>query len=200
MWKMRLHPHFFFNSVQAATVLIHEDLNASVNVLQRLSELVCVALDDLIADDEPLAQRALVRMLRGHDDLSIVAECGEGDTTLAAIDELRPDLVFLDIRMPGLNGIDIASRLFRRFTGSIIFVTAHDSHALEALDLSAFDYLLKPFTAERLAQALKRVRDRSGTSFSPEAFESFLKNLREREALPKYLERIPANKTTVSAW
>lgn len=148
----------------------------------------------LIADDEPLARRALVRMLHGHDDVSIVAECGDGDTALEAIETLQPNLVFLDIRMPGPSGIDVAGKLFRKFTGSIVFVTAHDSHALEALDLNALDYLLKPFTAERLAQALKRVRDRSGGSVSPEALESFLKTLREREMPQRYLERIPANR------
>ncbi len=147
----------------------------------------------LIADDEPLARRALVRMLRGHDDVKIVAECGDGDTVLAAIDALEPNLDFLDIRMPGPNGIDVARRLFRNFTGSIVFVTAHDNHALEALNLNALDYLLKPFTEERLAQALKRVRDRSG-SVSSEALESFFRTLREREARPRYVERIPANK------
>lgn len=148
----------------------------------------------VIADDEPLARRALVRMLRGHTDVKIVAECGDGDTALVAINELQPDLVFLDIRMPGPNGIDVAGQLFRKFTGSIVFVTAHDSHALVALDLNAIDYLLKPFTEERLAQALKRVRDRSGSAVSPEALDAFLKTLRERDTPPRYVERIPANK------
>jgi len=148
----------------------------------------------LIADDEPLARRALIRMLHGHDDVSIVAECGDGDAALEAIEALQPNLVFLDIRMPGPSGIDVAGELFRKFTGSIVFVTAHDSHALEALDLNALDYLLKPFTAERLAQALKRVRDRSGSSMSPEALDSLLKALRESEMPQRYLERIPANR------
>ena len=133
-------------------------------------------------------------MLRDHDDVKVVAECGEGDTALAAIDQLQPNLVFLDIRMPGLNGLGVASRLFRKFSGSVVFVTAHDSHALEAFDLNALDYLLKPFTSERLAQALERVRERTAHPFSVEALERLVAGIREREAQPRYMERIPANK------
>ena len=148
----------------------------------------------LIADDEPLARRALVRMLREHDDMRVVAECGDGDTALAAIDQLQPNLVFLDIRMPGLDGLGVAGRLFRKFSGSVVFVTAHDSHALEAFDLNALDYLLKPFTSERLAQALERVRERTAHPLSVEALERLVAGIRENEAQPRYMERIPANK------
>jgi two-component system LytT family response regulator len=113
---------------------------------------------------------------------------------LAAIDQLQPDIVFLDIRMPGLNGLDVASRLFHKFSGSVVFVTAHDSHALEAFDLNALDYLLKPFTSERLAQALERVRVRTAHPLSVEALERLVAGIRERDAQPRYIERIPANK------
>jgi len=149
----------------------------------------------LIADDEPLARRALLRMLREHDDVRVVAECGEGDTALAAIDQLQPNLVFLDIRMPGLNGLSVASQLFRKFSGSVVFVTAHDSHALEAFNLNAVDYLLKPFTSERLAQALDRVRERIAQPLSAETLERLVAGIREREAQSRYVERIPANKS-----
>ena len=148
----------------------------------------------LIADDEPLARRALVRMLREHDDVSVIAECGDGDAALAAIDAMKPDLVFLDIRMPGLTGLDVAARLFRGFTGLVVFVTAHDRHALEAFDLNALDYLLKPFTPERLARALDRGRERVAHPVAFEKFERLMAGIQEREALPRYLERIPANR------
>ena len=148
----------------------------------------------LIADDEPLARRALVRMLREHDDVRVVAECGDGDTALAAIDQLQPNLVLLDIRMPGLDGLGVAGRLFRKFSGSVVFVTAHDSHALEAFDLNALDYLLKPFTSERLAQALERVRERTAHPISVEPLERLVAGIRENEVHPRYMERIPANK------
>lgn len=148
----------------------------------------------LIADDEPLARRALVRMLQQYDDVKIIAECADGDTALAAIEQLNPHLVFLDIRMPGLNGLNIAGKLFRTFNGSVVFVTAHDTHALEAFDLNALDYLRKPFTSERLAQTLQRVRERTSRSPSLEALESLMESIREREVRARYIARIPANR------
>lgn len=148
----------------------------------------------LIVDDEPLARRALVRMLQEHNDVLVVAESGDGDSAIEEIDHSRPDLVFLDIRMPGQDGLGIARQLFRNYRGALIFVTAHDSHALQAFDLNALDYLLKPFTRERLAQALARVRDRAAQPVSAESLERLLATLRDRHAQPRYLERIPANR------
>ncbi len=148
----------------------------------------------LIVDDEPLARRALVRMLQEHHDVLVVAECDDGETAQADIERLHPDLVFLDIRMPGQNGLQLAGHLFRKFSGTIVFVTAHDRHALEAFDLNALDYLLKPFTQQRLAQALERVRERVSRPPSVEAMERLFASLREREARPRYIERIPANR------
>ena len=146
----------------------------------------------LIADDEPLARRALARMLREHDDVQVIAECGDGDTALTAVETLKPNLLFLDIRMPGLDGLDVATELYRKFNGSVIFVTAHDAHALEAFDLNALDYLLKPFTSVRLAQALQRVRERTSLSPTLKTLESLLEGVRGREA--RYIARIPANR------
>ena len=148
----------------------------------------------LIVDDEPLARRALVRMLTEHPDVLVVAECADGDTAQAEIERLQPNLVFLDIRMPGQSGLQLAGNLFRKFNGAVVFVTAHDRHALEAFDLNALDYLLKPFTQQRLSQSLERVRERVSHPVPVEALERLLKSLREREARPRYLERIPANR------
>jgi len=149
----------------------------------------------LIADDEPLARRALVRMLQTHRDVIVVAESSDGETALAEVDRVQPDLVFLDIRMPGQDGLYVASKLFRNFSGALIFVTAYDRHALEAFNLNALDYLLKPFTHERLAQALERVRERATHSMSTEAMERLLASFRQRESQPRYVERIPANRS-----
>lgn len=148
----------------------------------------------LIVDDEPLARRALMRMLQEHRDVMIVGESGDGETALSQIQQTQPNLVFLDIRMPGKDGLQVAGELFRKFKGAVIFVTAYDRHALEAFNLNALDYLLKPFTPERLAQALERVRERVAHPMPTEDFERLLASLREREAQPRYLERIPANR------
>ena len=148
----------------------------------------------LIVDDEPLARRALVRMLQEHRDVMIVGESSDGETALADIERVQPSLVFLDIRMPGRDGLFVAGELFRKFRGAVIFVTAYDRHALEAFNLNALDYLLKPFTHERLAQALERVRERVTHPMPVEDIERLLASFREREALPRYVERIPANR------
>ena len=148
----------------------------------------------LIADDEPLARRALVRMLQKHRDVIVVAESSDGETALADIERIKPNLVFLDIRMPGEDGLSVAGKLFRKFSGAVIFVTAYDRHALEAFNLNALDYLLKPFTQERLAQALERVRERAAHPMSMDDIERLLASFRERESQPRYIERIPANR------
>ena len=148
----------------------------------------------VIVDDEPLARRALARMLQAHRDVLIAGECGDGETALTHIEQVHPDLVFLDIRMPGRDGLSVAGKLFRRFRGAVIFVTAYDRHALEAFDLNALDYLLKPFTQERLAQALERARDRVAHPLPVADVERLLAGFREREARPRYVERIPANR------
>ena len=95
----------------------------------------------LIVDDEPLARRALARMLQKHSDVMIVGESSDGETALNHIEQMHPNLVFLDIRMPGQDGLSVAGELFRSFRGAVIFVTADDRHALEAFNLTALDHL-----------------------------------------------------------
>lgn len=111
----------------------------------------------VIADDEDLQRAELQRLLAlAWPELEILASCEDGDEAIAAIADLRPDLAFLDIRMPGMSGLDVA----RASAGKcrVIFTTAYDSHAIEAFDLGALDYLLKPLVPARLGQAVARVR------------------------------------------
>jgi DNA-binding LytR/AlgR family response regulator len=115
----------------------------------------------IIADDEDLQRSDLRRMLEAAwPELEIVADCEDGADALDAIARLRPDVAFLDIRMPGISGLDVAAAS----GGScrIVFTTAYDSHAIEAFDLGAVDYLLKPVTQRRLAQAVVRLREHVG--------------------------------------
>ncbi len=148
----------------------------------------------VIVDDEPLARRALARMLQQHEDVIVVAECADGEAALEFVQQLQPRLVFLDIRMPGMDGLDVAGELFRKFSGAVIFVTAYDRHALEAFDFNALDYLLKPFTPERLSQALERVRERTFHPASTESFERLLASLRGQGSQTRFVQRIPANR------
>ena len=115
----------------------------------------------LIVDDEPLARSGLRLRLEKFDDVEVVAECQNGLDAVSMISQHRPDLVFLDIQMPGLNGFQVINKLkeLKQPIPMIIFVTAYDSYAIKAFDVHALDYLLKPADDERLSAALKKVRE-----------------------------------------
>lgn len=110
----------------------------------------------LIVDDEPLARRKIRDMLGSVPWIECIGEVGDGLTAVSAIDEQQPDLVFLDIRMPRLSGLEILQRVNHR--PAVIFTTAYDRYAVTAFELAAVDYLLKPFARERLLTSLERVR------------------------------------------
>jgi len=110
----------------------------------------------LLIEDEPLARRQLRELAAGVPWLACVGEAGDGATAVRAIDELRPDLVFLDIRMPELSGLEVLERVAHE--PAVIFTTAFDSYAIAAFELGALDYLLKPFGRERFLAAVGRAR------------------------------------------
>jgi two-component system, LytTR family, response regulator len=112
----------------------------------------------LIVDDEPPARRGVALRLRGFPDVEIVGECGDGAAALEAILELAPDLVFLDIQMPGIDGFDVLGALPAENFPAVIFLTAYEQHALRAFEVHALDYLLKPVDDERFAAAVRRAR------------------------------------------
>jgi len=115
----------------------------------------------LLVDDEPPARRKLRRFLEGARDIEVVSEAGDGPAAIAAIRELRPDLVFLDIQMPGADGFEVIEALDDA-RPQIIFVTAYHEHAVRAFEVEALDYLLKPFDEPRFRAALERARTRIG--------------------------------------
>ena len=112
----------------------------------------------IIVDDEPLARRGLELRLREAADVEIVRQCANGREALAAINELQPDLMFLDIQMPGMSGFDVVKQVPQESLPMIVFVTAFDRFAIEAFEAHALDYLLKPVDESRLERALDRVR------------------------------------------
>ena len=112
----------------------------------------------IIVDDEPLARAVVREYLGAHRGVTIVAECGNGFDAVKAVTELAPDLMFLDVQMPKLDGFEVLELLGRAVP--VIFTTAYDQYALRAFDVHAVDYLLKPFSEERLAEALSRARGR----------------------------------------
>jgi two-component system LytT family response regulator len=112
----------------------------------------------IIVDDEPLARRGLELRLKDVADVQVVAQCANGREALAAIAEMAPDLMFLDIQMPGISGIDVVKQVPQESMPMVVFVTAFDRFAIDAFESHALDYLLKPVDGERLARALDRVR------------------------------------------
>ena len=113
----------------------------------------------IVADDEPLARQRLLMLLALEDWVEVVAECPDGPSTRSAIETLRPDLVFLDVQMPGASGFELIEAIGAQRMPFVIFVTAFDNYALRAFDVHALEYLLKPFDKDRFRKALSRARD-----------------------------------------
>ncbi|MBN8610332.1 MAG: response regulator transcription factor [Deltaproteobacteria bacterium] len=122
----------------------------------------------LVVDDEPVARQRLIRLLKARSDVEVVGEAGSAKEALAAIGRLGPELVLLDVEMPGVDGLSLAAL---PDLPPIVFVTAHTSHALAAFEVGAHDYLVKPVDPARLSAALERVRERVSrpeSAMSPE--------------------------------
>src|SRR6266404_6695884 len=110
----------------------------------------------VIVEDEPLATQTIKDFLLGEDWLKVVGEAADGERAVTLIDDLRPDLVFLDVRMPGLSGLQVLENI--KHDPEVVFTTAYDDHAVTAFELEALDYILKPFGRERFRQMLARVK------------------------------------------
>jgi two-component system LytT family response regulator len=128
-----------------------------------------VKVTTFVADDEPVARAGLRAMLKAFDWVEVVGEAADGESAVTEIERLRPELVFLDVQMPGLLGTDVLRRLER--PPFVIFTTAYSEHAVTAFELGAVDYLLKPFGPSRLAAAMERVRTALGEPAPADAFE-----------------------------
>lgn len=114
----------------------------------------------LVADDEPLARRGVRQLLAPHSDMTVVGESRNGQETLRALDALKPDLLFLDVQMPEMDGFAVLRARGADRMPAVVFVTAHDQFAVRAFEAHALDYLMKPLNVERFEAALERVRER----------------------------------------
>jgi two-component system LytT family response regulator len=112
----------------------------------------------IIVDDEPLARRGIELRLADHPDIQVVGECENARTAIAMIHEITPDLMFLDIQMPGISGLELLAQVPQTSLPMVIMVTAYDRYAVEAFEAQALDYLLKPVGEPRFSQALERMR------------------------------------------
>jgi two-component system LytT family response regulator len=141
----------------------------------------------LIVDDESMARRRLRRLLASEPNVTIVGDCADGRAALAAIAATAPDLVFLDVQMPELDGFEVLQAIAPAHMPAIVFVTGFDRYALRAFDVHAIDYLLKPFTPERFREAVARARgriERREPAAGPGALASALRSA------PQYLARV----------
>lgn len=142
----------------------------------------------MLVDDEPLVRLGLRRLLASEPDLELVAEAGDGDEAVTSIMEHHPDILLLDMQMPGRSGLQVLAALGEERPRAVIFVTAHDQYAIDAFDHHAVDYLLKPFDESRFRVALTRVRERLGAS-PDDRVEQLLRSMSPRLG---WVERIPA--------
>jgi two-component system LytT family response regulator len=147
-----------------------------------------VNLRVMIVDDERIARTRLRRLLESEADVEIVAECADGASAVEAVREHAPDLLFLDVQMPGMDGFEVLDALGREHAPPVVFVTAFDQHAVRAFETHALDYVLKPASAERLAKTLARVRERLAQSAA--APQPLLDLLAERMAAASQARRL----------
>jgi two-component system, LytTR family, response regulator len=139
----------------------------------------------VIVDDEPLARDRVRMLLAGVDDIAVVGEFGDGRSAVNGIRELRPDLLFLDVQMPEVDGFGVLRLVGAEQMPVTIFVTAYDQYALKAFDVSAVDYLLKPFDRERFLRALARVRKQIPSADSQARLLSLLQHVNKNAALER---------------
>ena len=147
------------------------------------------AIRTLIVDDEPLARRRIRRMLARHPDVEVIGECANGREAVAAINEQRPALVFLDVQMPEVDGFAALGAVAAAEMPLVIFVTAYDQYALRAFEVHALDYLLKPFDRRRFDIAMQRARARLANERS-DVSQRTIALLEELRAQQSHVERM----------
>lgn len=153
-------------------------------------------LKAMIVDDEPPARRNLRALLKHEADIELVKECGNGKEAVSSIRALNPDLVFLDVQMPEMNGFEVLEQLSGQPLPVIIFVTAYDQYALRAFEVSALDYLLKPFSDERFRKALSQARQQIAQQDASELGRKLLTLIGSRQPdAPRYLTRLMVKMT-----
>ena len=145
----------------------------------------------LIIDDVRLARDRLKRCLAGDAEIEIVGECDNGQTAVADIRALAPDLIFLDVQMPALDGFGVLQALSEERVPEVIFVTAYNEYAIQAFEVNALDYLLKPVDCERLSKAVERTKYRLGQTSREEDLDSrFRAMLEDIKSGSKYIKRL----------
>jgi two-component system LytT family response regulator len=144
----------------------------------------------LIVDDEPLAREGLRMLLAEDPEVAAIHEAKDGREAVAAIRNVRPDLVFLDVQMPEMDGLAVVAEVGAERMPAVVFVTGHDRYAIQAFEINAIDYLLKPVTGERFRQALARAKERLRATPAGDASRQILSLLETIASPPRYLKRL----------
>ncbi len=144
----------------------------------------------LVIDDEPIARRSIVRLLAEDDAMQLVGECGDGAGALDAIRRQRPDLIFLDVQMPEMSGIDVVNAMESEAAPAIVFVTAYERYAVQAFDIDALDYLVKPFSRERFFQTLERAKRHIAARSSANTAADVMRAVELLRHSPDYVQRL----------
>ncbi len=145
----------------------------------------------IVVDDEPLARERLRTFLANEPGVTVIAECQNGDEAIIAVRRDHPDLLFLDVQMPGMNGFEVLQKLNGSTPPAVIFTTAHDQYAVQAFEVHAVDYLLKPFDRQRLRLSLERARTRAATAKPDDLQTKLAAMLEDMKAGARQPERIP---------
>ena len=141
----------------------------------------------IVTDDEPVARRRLRALLKGEPQVEVVAECDDGYQALETVRRLRPDMMFLDVQMPGLDGFDVIELLTPDRCPAVVFVTAYDRYAMRAFDVHAADYLLKPFARARLGAAIARASALAEAAQHTTRLQALLETIRNAQPLRRFL-------------
>jgi len=144
----------------------------------------------VVGDDEPLARERIRNLLSREFDVEIVRECCDGREVLKALEELTPDLLFLDVAMPELDGFDVLNSIQKNLTPVVIFTTAYDTYAIRAFDANALDYLLKPFDEGRFRKALARAREHIEIRRKTEPDEQALRIMNDKDGKRGTMDRL----------
>ena len=148
-------------------------------------------LTTLLVDDEPLAREGLRMLLSGDPDVAAIHEARDGNEAVRAIREMRPDLIFLDVQMPEMDGFAVVKEIGADQIPPVVFVTAHDKYAIQAFEINAIDYLLKPVTAQRFQETLLRAKARLNPKQGSDDASRQILSLLETMATPRrYVKRL----------
>jgi two-component system, LytTR family, response regulator len=149
-------------------------------------------LTTLIVDDEPLAREGLRALLSRDPEVSAIREARDGREAIAAIRECNPDLVFLDVQMPETDGFEVVRTIGAEYMPPVVFVTAHDQYAIQAFEINAIDYLLKPVIEDRFVKALVRAKGRICVNDAADSTRQIIGLLETIASPPNYLKRLAA--------